>query len=73
MMNHPFIFLGIQSLILISAFLAWPLIIKKIAAARKFESIDPLQIQKVIRLRWRYGAWMLMAGVFFNIFNRINF
>ena len=72
-LSHSFIFLGIQSLILISAFFAWPLIIKKIAAARKIEPIDSIEIQKIIRLRCRYGAWMLMVWVFLNIFNQLNF
>ena len=71
-MSHPFIFLGIQSLILIGVFLAWPAMIKKIVAQRKINPgnpINPNEIQAVIRLRWRYGAWMLMAWIFFNIFN----
>ncbi len=71
--SHSFIFLSIQGLILIGAFLAWPGMIKKIAAARKMESLDPLDIQKMIRLKWRYSAWILMAFMFFNFVNRINF
>lgn len=74
MINSPlFIFQTLQAVILIGIFLAWPVIIKKIAAARKFESLDPIEIQKIIRLRWRYGAWILMVWVFLKFFNQLNF
>ncbi len=74
MINSPsFIFQTLQAVILIGIFLAWPVIIKKIAAARKIDSIDPIEIQKIIRLRWRYGAWILMVLVFLKLFNQLNF
>jgi hypothetical protein len=74
MMNSSlFIFQTLQAVILISVFFAWPVIIKKIASARKFESIDPIEIQKIIRLRWRYGTWILMVWVFLKLFNQLNF
>ena len=76
MISHPFIFLGIQGLILIGVFLAWPAIIKKIAAQRKIDPanpINPTEIQAMIHLRWRYSAWIFMVWVFLNIFNQLNF